>query len=291
MKILVTGAAGQLGGELIHLLEGAGNQVIGIDRNELDFSFPDRVAEGIAQQRADWVINCAAYTQVDRAEQERELAFLISRDSARAVAEGVKSYGGQMLQVSTDFIFDGSQSTPYKEDDLTNPLGVYGQSKLEGEQAVIQTLPDAVVLRTAWVYGEYGNNFVKTMLRLASERDELSVVDDQIGTPSWTYDIALAIQALIAADVTGTYHFTNEGVASWYDFANEAINIAREIGYPVKTKRVSPIPTSDYPTPATRPAYSVLSKRKIRGVLDYDIPHWRESLRTMLLQNFNRLDK
>jgi len=291
MKILVTGAAGQLGGELIHLLEGAGNQVIGVDRNELDFSFPDRVAEGIAQQRADWVINCAAYTQVDRAEQERELAFLISRDSARAVAEGVKSYGGQMLQVSTDFIFDGSQSTPYKEDDLTNPLGVYGQSKLEGEQAVIQTLPDAVVLRTAWVYGEYGNNFVKTMLRLASERDELSVVDDQIGTPSWTYDIALAIQALIAADVTGTYHFTNEGVASWYDFANEAINIARENGYPVKTKRVSPIPTSDYPTPATRPAYSVLSKRKIRGVLDYDIPHWRESLRTMLLQNFNRLDK
>ncbi len=290
MKILVTGAAGQLGRELIHLLEGAGNQVIGIDRNELDFSFPDRVAEDIAQQRADWVINCAAYTQVDRAEQERELAFLISRDSAQAVAEGVKSYCGQMLQVSTDFIFDGSQSTPYKEDDLTNPLGVYGQSKLEGEQAVIQTLPDVVVLRTAWVYGEYGNNFVKTMLRLASERDELSVVDDQIGTPSWTYDIARAIQALIAADATGTYHFTNEGVASWYDFANEAINIAREIGYPVKTKRVSPIPTSDYPTPATRPAYSVLSKRKIRSVLDYDIPHWRESLCTMLLQNFCRPD-
>ena len=291
MKYLVTGAAGQLGREITKLLEGERNQVVAIDRAELDFSLPEKVTEGIAQERADWVINCAAYTQVDSAEQERDAAFLVNRDSALAVAEGVKSYGGRLLQISTDFIFDGRQSTPYREEDKANPLSVYGQSKWEGENALRQAMPDAAILRTAWVYGEHGNNFVKTMLRLAAEREEFGVVDDQVGTPSWTADIARAIRALTAADAFGIYHFTNEGVASWYDFACEILNSARELGYPVRTKRVKPIPTSDYPTPATRPAYSVLSKRKIRGLLDYDIPHWRKSLNAMLGQNLRSRTK
>jgi len=288
MRILVTGAAGQLGREIVLLLQGEGNQVSAIDRNELDFSFPEKVSEGIARERADWVINCAAYTQVDRAEQELEAAFLVNRDSALAVAQGVTSYGGRMLQVSTDFVFDGNQSTPYREEDGANPLSVYGQSKWEGENAVLRAMPDAVILRTAWVYGEYGNNFVKTMLRLAAEREELGVVDDQVGTPTWTYDIACAIQALITTDASGSYHFSNEGVASWYDFASEIIDTAGELGYPVKTKRVKPIPSCDYPTPATRPSYSVLSKRKIRGLLGNDISHWRKSLRAMLVQSLRR---
>jgi len=291
MKYLVTGAAGQLGREITKLLEGERNQVVAIDRAELDFSLPEKVTEGIAQERADWVINCAAYTQVDSAEQERDAAFLVNRDSALAVAEGVKSYGGRLLQISTDFIFDGRQSTPYREEDKANPLSVYGQSKWEGENALRQAMPDAAILRTAWVYGEHGNNFVKTMLRLAAEREEFGVVDDQVGTPSWTADIARAIRALTAADAFGIYHFTNEGVASWYDFACEILNSARELGYPVRTKRVKPIPTSDYPTPAARPAYSVLSKRKIRGLLDYDIPHWRKSLNAMLGQNLRSRTK
>ena len=282
MKILVTGAKGQLGREAVLALRAAGEDVIGIDREELDISRPAQVTAGIAAHGADWVINCAAYTQVDRAEEQREQAFLVNRDGARAVAEGVKRYGGGLLHLSTDFIFGGEQSHPYREDDAAAPLGVYGQSKWEGERAVREVLPGAIVLRTAWVYGEHGNNFVKTMLRLAAERDELRVVDDQVGTPSWTGDIVTAMQTLINKDASGIYHFTNEGVASWYDFAEEIVTRARQLGLPVKAKQVIPIPSAAYPTPAKRPAYSVLSKEKIRSVLDYPIPHWRESLEVLL---------
>jgi dTDP-4-dehydrorhamnose reductase len=282
MKCLVTGAAGQLGRETVLALQAAGEDVIGIDRQELDFSQPDQVAEAIAAHQADWVINCAAYTNVDKAEQEQEQAFLVNRDSARAVAEGVASYGGRLLHVSTDFIFGGEQSHPYAEDDPANPRGVYGQSKWEGEQAVQDVMPDAAILRTAWVYGIHGHNFVKTMLRLAAERDELRVVDDQIGTPAWTADISRALLSLTKADASGVFNFTNEGVASWYDFASEIVANARDLGFPLKVKKISPIPSVDFPLPATRPAYSVLSKVKIRQLLDYPIPHWRQSLTAMM---------
>jgi dTDP-4-dehydrorhamnose reductase len=282
MKALVTGATGQLGRELCQLLEFQGVAVTGLGRAELDFNNPSRVEEWIAANPADWVINCAAYTQVDRAEEEREKTLVINRDSARSLARGVRSCGGRLVHLSTDYIYDGTHSRPYTEEDQPRPLGVYGQSKLEGEQAVRELLPEAIILRTAWVYGEQGDNFVKTILRLATEREELRVVDDQIGTPTWTRDIAVAIWHLIAAGESGVYHFTNEGVASWYDLAVEIVDAATTLGYPVKTKRVQPIASSDYQTPAVRPAYSVLSKRKIRGILDYDIPHWRESLANML---------
>ena len=282
MTTLVTGANGQLGRETVLALQADGESFSAIDRDVLDFSQPGQVAEAIADYAADWVINCGAYTQVDKAEEERELAFTINRDAARAVAEGVKQSGGRLLHVSTDFIFAGEQSHPYKEDDPANPLSVYGQSKLEGEQAVREVLPDALVLRTAWVYGAHGHNFVKTILRLAGERRELKVVDDQLGTPSWTGDIVKAMRSLIKADATGAYQFTNEGVASWYDFAMEIVASAKQSGVPIVAETIQPIPTEDFPLPAKRPAYSVMSKVKIRGVLDYQIPHWRTSLHTML---------
>jgi len=284
MTFLVTGANGQLGRETALALQEDGEPFIAIDRDELDFSRPDQVAEAIADYAADWVINCGAYTQVDKAEEERELAFIINRDAARAVAEGVKRRGGRLLHVSTDFIFGGEQSHPYKEDDAATPLSVYGQSKLEGELAVREVLPDALIIRTAWVYGAHSHNFVKTILRLAAERQELKVVDDQLGTPAWTGDIVKAMRALIKADATGVYQFTNEGIASWYDFAVEIVAGAKETGLPVKAEIIRPIPTEDFPTPAKRPAYSVMSKARIRAMLDYPIPHWRESLHVMLKQ-------
>lgn len=284
MKVLVTGAGGQLGHEILLMLKVEGAEVIGVDRKDIDFSHPDTVANKIARYRADWVINCGAYTQVDKAEEDIEQAFLINRDSARAVAEGVLSYGGRLLHVSTDFIFDGNQSTPYNENDMANPQGIYGQSKWEGEQAVLEVLPDATILRTAWVYGLHGNNFVKTILRLASEREELGVIDEQMGTPSWTRDISRAMCSLTGNNCAGIYNFTNEGVASWYDFAISIIREARSLDFDLKINKIKPIPTSAYPTPARRPAYSVLGKEKIRAVLGYDIPHWQESLRAMLLE-------
>ena len=282
MKVLVTGAAGQLGREMVLALQAAGKDVTGIGREELDLLHPEGVADGIRAYGADWVVNCAAYTQVDKAEQQQELAFRVNRDSAQAVAEGVAAYGGRLLHLSTDFIFGGEQCHPHTEDDPANPLGVYGRYKWEGEQAVQAVMPDALVVRTAWVYGIHGQNFVKTMLRLAAERDELRVVDDQIGTPSWTKDIARALLSLIELDAEGTFNFTNEGVASWYDFASEILAGARKLGFPHRVKTLRPIPSVDFPTPARRPTYSVLSKVKIRQLLDYPIPHWRDSLRTML---------
>jgi len=282
VKLLVTGAAGQLGRETVLALEASGMEVVGMTREQLDFSRPERVAEGIAAQRADWVINCAAYTQVDKAETDQSLAFLVNRDSAAAVAEGVKRSGGRLVHISTDFIFSGEQSHPYSEADPAAPLGVYGQSKWEGELAVRAILPESIVVRTAWVYGAHGPNFVKTILRLAAERDDLRVVDDQIGTPSWTADIAQAVLALIRRDAEGVFHFTNEGVASWYDFARMIISEARNAGSKLKVDSVVPIPSLAYPTPARRPSFSVLDKQKIRTVIDYPIPHWIDSLKTML---------
>ena len=282
MKFLVTGADGQLGSELCGRLRAAGHAPIAFTHREADFTQAAALRAAISAQRADWVVNCAAHTQVDKAESEADLAFVVNRDGAAALAEAIAGYGGRLLHLSTDFIFDGVQSHPYREDATANPLGVYGRSKWEGEQAVRAALPDAVILRTAWVYGAHGHNFVKTILRLAGEREELSIVDDQVGSPSWTGDIADAVLALIEQDARGCYHFTNEGVASWYDFAVAIVAEARALGMPLRVQRVKPIPTAGYPTPARRPAYSVLDKQKIRAALGAPIPHWRESLVKML---------
>jgi len=287
LKILVTGSGGQLGREVVLAFIAQGHKVTGVDHAELDLAGSGDVAAAIAAYKADWIINCAAYTQVDRAEEEAGLAFAVNRDAAGAIAKGAQQSHSRMLHVSTDFIFRGKQATPYREEDQGDALSVYGRSKWEGEQAVREVLPQALILRTAWVYGVHGNNFVKTMLRLMAERDEIKVVDDQIGTPTWTADIVRAMQALVENDAAGTHHFTNEGVASWYDFAQAINDQAGQMGMPVNTTRVTPIPTADYPTPARRPAYSVLDKTKIRPLLDFDIPHWRTSLDSMLHQLSN----
>lgn len=282
MKILVTGAGGQLGRELCDRLAQTEHEFVPFTRADADLSQADRVRVAIAAHKADWVINCAAYTAVDKAESDADAAFAVNRDAARAVAETVAAYGGRLLHISTDFVFDGTQSHPYREDDAPNPIGIYARSKWAGEQAVRAALPDALIVRTAWVHGAHGHNFVKTMLRLAAERDELRVVDDQIGSPSWTGDIAEALIELIERDAQGCYHFTNEGVASWYDFAVAILAEARVLGFPVQASQVTPIPTTAYPTPARRPAYSVLDKQKIRAALARPIPHWREALVAML---------
>jgi dTDP-4-dehydrorhamnose reductase len=282
MKVAVTGAAGQLGTDLCRCLRDSGHEAVALTRRDLDLAHSDQVRETISALAPDWVVNCAAYTQVDRAESEAEQAFAVNRDGARALAQAVARTSGRLLQVSTDFVFDGSQSHPYREEDAASPLGVYGHSKWEGEQAVLDCLPGVLIVRTAWVHGAHGQNFVKTILRLASERERLTIVDDQVGSPSWTGDIAVALIRLMEQQAAGIFHYTNEGVASWYDFAWAIIEEARGLGLLVKDCELVPIPTSAYPTPARRPAYSVLSKEKIRACLGTAIPHWREGLQSMM---------
>ena len=290
MRVLVTGATGQLGSEVAEAFRHSGHEVIAPGRKELDLSLPLQVAATAMQLQADWVVNCAAYTQVDKAESESELAFIVNRDSPEQLAQAVANYGGRMLQVSTDFIFDGTQRQPYLETDQPNPLGVYGRSKLEGELAVRRVLPAAVVLRAAWVYGVRGHNFVKTMLRLAMAGKPLRVVDDQVGTPTWTTDIAAAIVALVAREAAGTFNYTNAGQTSWHGFASAILEEGARAGFAVKTAAVGPIPTTDYPTPATRPGYSVLNTEKIRPLLSGPIPDWRDSLKKMLQELYTCAD-
>ena len=282
MKLLVTGATGQLGSELARELGQLGHEVYAPDLDELDLLEPAAVAATIRARQWDWVINCAAYTAVDQAESEAEQAFIINRDSPGEMARAVADYGGRMLQVSTDFIFDGASTRPYTETDTPNPLGVYGRSKLAGEQAVQRELPDAVIVRTAWVYGVHGHNFVKTMLRLATAGTPLRVVSDQRGTPTWTRDIVAAIVALVGQQASGVFHFTAAGETSWHGFASAILEEAADAGFKIRTEKVEPIATTDYPTPATRPAYSVLNTDKISACLPFTIPAWRDSLKKML---------
>jgi len=290
MKILVTGVSGQLGSEVAARFKQLGHEVVASDRRALDFLQPAQAAAVIRSQQPDWLINCAAYTQVDKAESEPGQAFIINRDTPAQLAQAVGGYGGHMLQLSTDFVFDGTQTRPYVEDDATNPLGVYGRSKLEGEQAVQRELPGAVIVRTAWVYGVHGHNFVKTMLRLATAGTPLRVVSDQRGTPTWTSDIVAAIVALVDGQAAGVFHFTAAGETSWHGFASAILEEAADAGFMIKTEQVEPIATTEYPTPATRPAYSVLNTDKISACLPFTIPAWRDSLKNMLQEYATCID-
>lgn len=291
-RILLTGTAGQLGSELQQTLAPLG-EVMGVDRHQLDLTQPDQIRQVIGEFQPDVIVNAAAYTAVDKAETETELANAINGTAPTIMAEAAQQLGAALIHVSTDYIFDGKKNTPYTEDNIPDPINAYGQSKLLGEEGVLGNCDRALILRTAWVYGAQGKgNFVKTMLRLGAEREELRVVVDQVGTPTWTGDLANAIanlvQSLKSDTLRGIYHFTNSGAISWYDFAVAIFEEAKQIGFPLQVKRVVPITTAEYPTPAARPAYSVLSTQKISAVLGNHPAHWRTGLRRMLKQLYDQ---
>jgi len=281
MRVLVTGAGGQLGQDVTAQLREQAIDVVALNRAQLDLAQPGQIVRQLKASAPDWIINCAAWTAVDAAEQQTQQAFAINRDAVRDMVACANGIGARLLHISTDFVFSGRSQRPYREEDPTDPLGVYGLSKREGELAVLSGSAH-IVLRTAWLFGVHGGNFVRTMLRLASERDELRVVDDQVGSPTWSRDLAGAIVALIRQDASGLYHFANAGETSWHGFACAILDEARMQGFPVRAQRVTPIPTSEFPTPASRPAYSVLSTEKIQQLLPAPIRDWRTALSLML---------
>ncbi len=281
-KVLITGSGGQLGWELQRCIP-EGWTVLAMDVDRLDITDQEQVAKVVAAEKPDWIFNAAAYTAVDKAESDEELARAINATGAAHLAQAAKDNGARLLHVSTDFVFDGTKSTPYTADDPTNPIGLYGQTKLEGELAVREILgSDTLMVRTAWVYSMHANNFVKTMLRLMGERDSLGVVADQIGTPTWAAELAKVLYKMAAKDLRGVYNWTDAGVASWYDFAHAIHEIGLEEGLLNKPVEVKPIPASAYPTPAARPAFSVLDKDPLRAAIDYTGMHWRDALKKMI---------
>ncbi|MBR1889126.1 MAG: dTDP-4-dehydrorhamnose reductase [Alloprevotella sp.] len=279
MNILVTGCRGQLGSELQALAQPSDFcRFLYTDVAELDITDPVAVNKFVSQEQVDVIINCAAYTAVDKAESELGLCERLNSIAPQYLAEAVEKRGGSIIQVSTDYVFDGTACSPYTEDASTSPRTVYGRTKLQGELNVLKACKKAVVIRTAWLYSSYGKNFVKTMLKLGGERKELGVVFDQIGTPTYARDLARTILQVIAKGVKpGIYHFSNEGVCSWYDFAHAIFTYAG-----LDDCQLRPLHTADYPTPAQRPHFSVLDKTKIKQAYGIRIPHWTESLQECL---------
>lgn len=279
MKILVTGSYGQLGNSLRKVFDKDPDiEATYTDYDTLDITDREAVARYMADNRFDIVVNCAAYTAVDKAETDEILASALNTGAVGNLGESAARTGTKVIHISTDYVFSGEGFRPYAENDEPYPQGIYGRTKLEGEGLLTSFCQDAMIIRTAWLYSEFGKNFVKTMLNLAETHPELRVVCDQIGTPTYAGDLAEAIHAIVKHDkwVPGIYHFTDEGVASWYDFAEA---IFEEAGKKVK---VNPVPTTEYPTPAKRPLYSVLSKGKIKSTFGITIPYWRDSLRKCL---------
>ena len=277
MNILVTGANGQLGCEMQRLGAVSPNNYIFTDVAELDITNADAVMNAVKASSIDIIVNCAAYTNVDKAESDEATAELINATAVGNLSKAMKEVGGTLFHVSTDYVFGCDGNTPRTEDMPLNPLGVYGRTKLHGEQAIAESGCKALIFRTAWLYSEFGNNFLKTMMRLTAEREQLNVVFDQVGTPTYAGDLALAIFSIIEAGVyegnEGIYHFSNEGVCSWYDFAVEIATAAGNTSC-----RINPCHSCEFPSPVTRPPYSVLDKTKIKNTFDIDIPHWRESM-------------
>ena len=281
-KILVTGSNGQLGKELKKLAASFPQfDFTFLSREDLPIHHFEMVRNYFNVYHPQYLINCAAYTAVDIAEQENDRAFQVNGEAVAVLAAICKEHHTKFIHISTDYVFDGTASTPYKEDSPTNPQSVYGASKLEGEKQALQFNPDSIVIRTSWVYSEYGKNFVKTMLKLIQEKEEINVVNDQVGSPTYTADLAEAILNIIQWPQThdsrlttlgGVYHYSNEGIISWYDFA---VAIKELIG---SSCRINPIPTSQYPTPAKRPAYSVLDKTKIQKAFGIELKGWKKSL-------------
>lgn len=279
-KVLVTGAQGQVGFELARLL-GAHCDVVAVDRAALDLADPDVIVSAMRGSRPDIVLNAGAYTAVDAAERERDAAFAVNARAPQVLADEAKRADAVLIHYSTDYVFDGAASSPYTEDAPTGPLNVYGESKLEGERAIAATGARALVLRTSWVYGTRGKNFLLTILRLAADRDELRIVADQTGTPNWSRTLAQATAALVArglpflAERAGLYHLSSTGATTWHGFATAIVGDAAR-------PRVVPITTAEYPTPARRPAYGVLATERFRAAFGFALPPWRDALAACL---------
>ncbi|ANE50252.1 dTDP-4-dehydrorhamnose reductase [Flavisolibacter tropicus] len=275
MKIVVTGANGQLGKEIQAFQNSYPKaQIHFFTKEDLNIADLENVKLIFNQLHPDYCINCAAYTAVDKAETERETAFLINETGTKNLALVSSQFGTKFIHISTDYVFDGNGSDPYKEEHPVDPQNIYGLSKLRGEEGALAVNTESIIIRTAWVYSEYGNNFVKTMLRLLQSKEEISVVADQLGSPTYAADLAKAILSIIDSGkwVPGIYHYSNDGIISWFEFANA-------IQQYIQSKcRVNAIPTSAFPTPAKRPAYSVLNKEKIKTTFGLTIPDWETSL-------------
>ena len=276
MKVLVTGANGQLGYDVIKRLESEDIEYLGTDRESLDITNKEQVTRVISDYNPDVVIHCAAYTAVDKAEDEKELCYSVNVLGTKYVAEACKEINAKMVYISTDYVFDGEGDKPFEVTDKPNPINYYGKTKYEGELEVQKLLDKYFVVRISWVFGSNGNNFVKTMLRLGKEKNEISVVADQVGSPTYTYDLAKLLVEMVKTNKYGIYHATNEGYCSWYEFACE---IFKQTGMDVK---VNPIKTEDYPTKAKRPKNSRMKKIYSEENLCFQIPHWKEALKIML---------
>lgn len=273
--VLVTGSRGQLGSELQQLVKSYSSlNFIFTDVDELDITSKEQIDKFVSLHSVDYIVNCAAYTAVDAAEDNVDACYAINRDAVKNIGEVAKKHNVKVIHVSTDYVFDGKNHIPYTEDMSVAPESIYGKSKLAGELLLQEVCPQSVIIRTSWLYSSFGNNFVKTMIRLGQERDNLNVVFDQIGTPTYARDLARVIMHILSFEAwnSGLYHFSNEGVCSWYDFTKTIHRIA-DI-----TCNVQPILSKDYPTKATRPFYSVLNKEKIKKVYNIQIPHWEKSL-------------
>ena len=284
MKVLLTGAAGQLGEALQRSRPGSVVELRALTRQELDLADPEACRRAVAEYRPDWLINAGAYTAVDRAEAEPELAQAVNAAAPAAFAEALQASGGRLLQVSTDFVFNGAQGSPYQPHQPVQPLGVYGATKAAGEAAAAAALdPERLcILRTSWVYGPVGKNFLLTMLRLHREREQLRVVADQVGCPTATLGLAAACWAAIGQGVWGVHHWSDAGAASWYDFAVAIGELGVTAGLLSRAAAVEPIPTAEYPTPAQRPSYSLLDCTATRAALQLQPEHWRWALQRVM---------
>lgn len=277
MKILITGSNGQLGNSFIKIAKNYNCDFVFTDKDELDITNESQVQCFLKKNRFDFVVNAAAYTAVDKAENDFDMAYLLNATAPYLLAKYSKKYSSQFIHISTDYVFDGNSSTPYSSMSKPNPKSVYGGTKFYGEKKILRVNKDAKIIRTAWLYSEFGNNFVKTMIKLAQTKSNINVVFDQIGTPTYATDLAKAIMSMINnMPSQNIFHFTNEGVCSWYDFAKKIMDLKH------LSCKVSPILSKDFPTIARRPHYSVLDKSEIKDKVQIKIPHWEDSLKECL---------
>ncbi len=285
MKILLIGKTGQVGGELNNILKDMG-EVVSVERKQLDLSKIDSIEPTVLDIQPDIIINAAAYTAVDKAEEEPDLAMTVNGVAPGVLAEAAKKVGARLIHYSTDYVFDGRSNTPYREEDTTCPLSIYGESKLAGEKSIAEAGAPYLIFRTSWVYSLQGKSFLRTIKKLAAEKDTLRIVDDQIGAPTWAGSIALATRKILEQCVrdnsepslSGVFHLTCQGQSSWHGFAKEILDLSGTS----QDTQLLPIPTSDYPTPAARPLYSVLSNDKLEKAFAFKMPHWHDALKDCL---------